>query len=70
LGGLLAGALADLTTAPFAIASGGLAVAAFVIGPVMLTRELSHLGTQRREAAANTLPNPACQRSCPSTTPN
>jgi MFS family permease len=70
LGGLLAGALANLTSAPFAIASGGLAVAAFVIGPVMLTRELSQLGTQRREAATNTLPSPAGQRSCPSTTPN
>jgi MFS family permease len=49
LGGMLAGALAALITAPLAIAVGGLAVAAFVIGPVMMNREVRRLGALLRQ---------------------
>jgi len=45
VGGMLAGALANLITAPFAIAVGGLAVAAFAIGPAMMNDEVRNLGT-------------------------
>jgi MFS family permease len=48
LGGMLVGALANLITAPFAIAIGGLAVAAFAIGPAMMNREVRDLGTRLR----------------------
>jgi MFS family permease len=44
LGGMLAGALADLIAAPFAIAVGGLAVAAFALGPAMMNPESRNLG--------------------------
>jgi MFS family permease len=44
LGGMLAGALAGLISTPLAIAVGGLAVAAFAIGPVMMNAEVRHLG--------------------------
>lgn len=44
VGGMLASALADLITAPFAIAAGGLAVAAFAIGPAMANAEVRNLG--------------------------
>jgi MFS family permease len=47
LGGMLAGALAHLITAPFAIAVGGLAVATFAIGPAMMNRAVRHIGAQR-----------------------
>jgi MFS family permease len=45
VGGMLASALAGLITAPFAIAVGGLAVAAFAIGPAMMNGEVRSLGT-------------------------
>jgi MFS family permease len=44
LGGMLAGALASLISAPLAIALGGLAVAAFALGPALLRSEIRHLG--------------------------
>src|SRR5919109_3337090 len=44
LGGMLTGALASLITAPFAIAVGGLAVAAFAIGPALMNGEVRNLG--------------------------
>jgi MFS family permease len=50
VGGMLAGALADFITAPLAIAVGGLAVAAFAIGPAMMNGEIRHLGTLLRQA--------------------
>jgi MFS family permease len=59
LGGMLVGGLADLISAPFAIAIGGLAVAAFAIGPAMLKGEVRNLGAQLRHvetAAASGLP--------------
>jgi MFS family permease len=45
VGGMLASVLAGLITAPFAIAVGGLAVAAFAIGPAMMNGEVRGLGT-------------------------
>jgi MFS family permease len=45
VGGMLASALAGLITAPLAIAMGGLAVAAFAIGPAMMNGEVRSLGT-------------------------
>jgi MFS family permease len=50
LGGMLAGALANLITAPLAIAVGGLAVAAFAIGPAMMNAEIRNLRTLLRQA--------------------
>ena len=43
LGGLQAGALAAVVTAPFAVAFGGLAVAAFAVGPALLNPRLRNL---------------------------
>jgi hypothetical protein len=45
VGGMLAGALAGLISVPFAITVGGLAVAAFALGPAMLNGEVRNLGT-------------------------
>jgi MFS family permease len=50
LGGMVAGALAALISTPLAIAVGGLAVAAFVIGPAMMNDEVRHLGALLRQA--------------------
>jgi MFS family permease len=50
LGGMLAGALADLITAPLAIAVGGLAVAAFASGPAMWNVKIRNLRTLLRQA--------------------
>ena len=62
LGGLQAGALAAFITAPFAIAIGGLAVAAFAIGPALLNprvRDVDALLAQRNaDLAAETQPEP------------
>ena len=59
LGGMLASALADIITAPLAIAAGGLAVAAFAIGPAMTNGEVRNLGAllyQVETAAASGTP--------------
>lgn len=45
VGGMLASTMASLITAPFAIAVGGLAVAAFAIGPAMMNGAVRNLGT-------------------------
>jgi MFS family permease len=45
LGGMQVGALADLITAPFAVAIGGLAVTAFAAGPAMINRKVRNLGS-------------------------
>ena len=45
LGGMLTSVLAGLITVPFAIAVGGLAVAAFALGPAMTNRAVRNLGT-------------------------
>jgi hypothetical protein len=42
---MLTSALAGLITVPFAIAVGGLAVAAFALGPAMTNGEVRNLGT-------------------------
>ena len=44
LGGVQAGALAQIIQVPFAIAAGGLAVAAFAIGPALLNGKVRNLG--------------------------
>ena len=49
VGGMLASAMAHLITVPFAIAVGGLAVAAFAIGPAMTNREVRNLGALLRQ---------------------
>ena len=43
LGGMQAGALAGLITAPFAIAIGGIAVAVFAVGAALTSRDLRRL---------------------------
>src|SRR2546428_3794600 len=61
LGGMLASALADLITVPFAIAVGGLAFAAFAIGPAMTNGEVRNLGALLRQvetALASDTPRP------------
>jgi MFS family permease len=56
LGGLQAGALASAITAPLAIAVGGLAVAAFAIGPALANPKVRNVGALLRqvETAAST----------------
>jgi MFS family permease len=67
LGGMVAGALANLITAPLAIAIGGLAVAAFAVGPAMLNGEVRNLGARLRQIEIDTALGPPRQRSSPST---
>ena len=55
LGGMLVGALAGLITAPSAIAIGGLAVAAFAVGPAMMNREVRNLGARLRQVETATV---------------
>ncbi len=50
LGGMQAGALANFMTAPFAIAVGGLAVAAFALGPATINGKVRDLGSLLRQA--------------------
>ena len=52
LGGMQAGALAGLITAPFAIAAGGLAVAVFAVGAALTNRDLRRLTGLVRESEA------------------
>ncbi|HZA25676.1 MAG TPA: MFS transporter [Dehalococcoidia bacterium] len=54
LGGLQAGALAGLIGAPFAVAAGGLLVAAFALGPAMINRQVRNLGSLLRQAESST----------------
>ncbi len=49
LGGMLAGAIAGLISTPLAITVGGLAVAAFAIGPGMMNSEVRRLGALLRQ---------------------
>ena len=65
VGGMLASALAGLITVPLAIAVGGLAVAAFAIGPVMMNCEVRNLGAllgQGDTAAVPGTPRPRPSR--------
>ena len=50
LGGMQVGALATLITAPYAVAAGGLAVAAFASGSAALSQQVRNLGTLLRQA--------------------
>ncbi|HEJ83971.1 MAG TPA: MFS transporter [Desulfobacteraceae bacterium] len=45
LGGMYAGALAEITGAPYAIAIGGVLVTAFALGAAIFNRQVLHLGT-------------------------
>ncbi|MGH8056895.1 MAG: MFS transporter, partial [Candidatus Entotheonellia bacterium] len=67
LGGMLAGALADLISAPFAIAMGGLAVAAFAIGPAMINGEVRNLGALLRQVETSAGSGTQRQQPSPST---
>jgi MFS family permease len=67
LGGMLAGALTNLITAPLAIAVGGLVVAAFAVGPAMLNGEVRNLGARLRQIEIDTALGTPRQRSSPST---
>ena len=61
LGGVQAGGLAQLIQVPFAIMTGGLAVAAFALGPAMLNSKIRNLGgllRQAEESPASTGPGP------------
>ena len=50
LGGMQVGALASLVTAPYAVAVGGLAVAAFASGSAVLSRQVRSLGSLLHQA--------------------
>ncbi len=50
LGGMQAGALAGFITTPWAIAVGGLAMAAFAIGPALFSRRVRHMDAAIQEA--------------------
>ncbi|MBI2872198.1 MAG: MFS transporter [Chloroflexi bacterium] len=49
LGGMQAGAVASIIGAPFAIAIGGLAVAAFALGPALVNPRVRNLGSLLRQ---------------------
>jgi MFS family permease len=68
VGGMLAGVLASLITAPLAIAAGGLAVAAFALGPAMANNEVRNLGTRLGQGDPVTASGTPRQQSSPSTT--
>ena len=70
LGGMLAGAMAHLITAPFAIAVGGLAVSTFAIGPAMMNREVRHLGDRLRQVETAAASGIQRQQPSPSTADN
>jgi hypothetical protein len=44
LGGMQAGALAQFTSAPFALVAGGIAVVAFALGPALLNGKIRNMG--------------------------
>ena len=50
LGGVQAGGMAQLIQVPFAVMTGGLAVAAFAIGPALLNSKIRNLGAFLRQA--------------------
>ena len=52
LGGMQVGALASLTNPPFAVAVGGLAVAAFASGSAVISRQVRNLGALIHQAEA------------------
>jgi MFS family permease len=69
LGGIVAGGLASLISAPFAVATGGFAVAAFALGPALLNREVRHLGARLHQAEGDTAAGAPSGRSATSTAP-
>ena len=62
LGGLQAGALATVITVPFAVAIGGLAVAAFALGPALFNPKVRNIGSlllqSEREVSGTAGPQP------------
>ena len=65
LGGMFAGALASIAIlgAPWAVAMGGLGVAAFAMGPALMNRKVRNLGTLLAERPPmNFSPRPAPER--------
>jgi MFS family permease len=70
LGGMLASTLADLITVPFAIAVGGLAVAAFAIGPAMTNGEVRNLGALLRQVETAPASGPPLPQTSPSAADN
>jgi MFS family permease len=53
LSGMQASAMASITTTPIAIAIGGLAVAAFAIGPALFNKGVRNLGSQLQPLESN-----------------
>jgi MFS family permease len=70
IGGMLAGALASFITAPLAIVVGGLAVAVFIVGPVLLNGEIRHLGARLQQIETDTAGGTPRRHSSPSTAGN
>jgi MFS family permease len=70
VGGMLASALASLITVPFAIAVGGLAVAAFAVGPAMTNRTVRNLGALLRQVETAPASSTPRQRPSPSAADN
>jgi MFS family permease len=70
LGGMVVGALAGLITAPFAIAVGGLAVAAFAIGPAMTNRGVRNLAALLRQVETAAVSGTQRPQPSPSTANN
>ena len=69
LGGMQVGALASLITAPYAVAVGGLAVAAFASGSAAVSRQVRNLGILLRQTetgvdqpASEPIPSPSLPR--------
>ena len=50
MGGMYTGALAGIIGVPIAVATGGLIVSAFALGPALINRRLRNLDTLLREA--------------------
>jgi MFS family permease len=66
LGGMQAGALAGVITAPFSLAIGGLAVAVFAIGALLFNRDLRRLTGLVRESESALSSEDQGQRAAPS----
>jgi MFS family permease len=65
VGGMLASALANLITAPLAIAAGGLAVAAFALGPAMANNEVRNLSARLGQGDPAAVSSPPRQQPSP-----
>ncbi len=68
MGGMYTGALAGIIGVPIAVATGGLVVSAFALGPALINRRLRGLDTLLREAETARVPDWPSQRPTPTTT--